>query len=43
MQDCFNRNIEYLRVSLTAKCNLRCVYCMPENGCIVKKRNIDVR
>lgn len=33
MQDCFNRNIEYLRVSLTPKCNLRCIYCIPENGC----------
>lgn len=40
MQDCFNRNIEYLRVSLTAKCNLRCVYCMPENGCIVTKETL---
>lgn len=40
MQDCFNRNIEYLRVSLTAKCNLRCVYCMPENGCVVTKETL---
>jgi len=28
--DRFGRNINYLRVSLTDKCNLRCVYCMPE-------------
>lgn len=29
--DRFNRNIHYLRVSLTDMCNLRCVYCMPED------------
>ncbi|MBI5928897.1 MAG: GTP 3',8-cyclase MoaA [Chloroflexi bacterium] len=29
--DRFGRNIQYLRVSLTDKCNLRCVYCMPED------------
>lgn len=29
--DRFGRNIHYLRVSLTDKCNLRCVYCMEEN------------
>ncbi len=28
--DKFGRNINYLRISLTDKCNLRCVYCMPE-------------
>lgn len=28
--DRFGRNIRYLRVSLTDHCNLRCVYCMPE-------------
>ncbi len=30
--DPFGRRIEYLRVSLTDRCNLRCVYCMPETG-----------
>lgn len=30
--DAFGRRIEYLRVSLTDRCNLRCVYCMPEQG-----------
>lgn len=30
-QDRFGRNINYLRISLTDKCNLRCVYCMPED------------
>lgn len=29
--DRFNRNIHYLRISLTDMCNLRCVYCMPED------------
>ena len=32
MQDKFNRHINYLRISVTDKCNLRCVYCMPEEG-----------
>jgi len=30
--DSFGRRIEYLRISVTDKCNLRCVYCMPEEG-----------
>ena len=32
MLDQFNRNINYLRISVTDKCNLRCTYCMPEEG-----------
>lgn len=32
MKDQFNREINYLRISLTDKCNLRCKYCMPERG-----------
>ncbi|NNM07015.1 MAG: GTP 3',8-cyclase MoaA [Gemmatimonadetes bacterium] len=32
MADAFGRRIEYLRISVTDKCNLRCVYCMPEEG-----------
>ncbi|MBI4538107.1 MAG: GTP 3',8-cyclase MoaA [Gemmatimonadetes bacterium] len=32
MIDQFGRPIEYLRISVTDKCNLRCVYCMPEEG-----------
>ncbi len=32
MVDGFGRSIEYLRISVTDKCNLRCVYCMPEEG-----------
>jgi GTP 3',8-cyclase len=30
--DSFNRRINYLRISLTDRCNLRCIYCMPEQG-----------
>jgi cyclic pyranopterin phosphate synthase len=32
MQDGFGRTIDYLRVSVTDKCNLRCIYCMPPEG-----------
>lgn len=32
MIDQFGRRVEYLRISVTDKCNLRCVYCMPEEG-----------
>ncbi len=32
MLDRFDRNINYLRVSVTDRCNLRCTYCMPEEG-----------
>jgi cyclic pyranopterin phosphate synthase len=30
--DPFGRTINYLRISLTDRCNLRCVYCMPKDG-----------
>ncbi|GIP44419.1 GTP 3',8-cyclase [Paenibacillus sp. J45TS6] len=30
--DSFGRKHEYLRISVTDRCNLRCVYCMPEEG-----------
>jgi len=32
MYDRYNRNIHYLRISVTDRCNLRCKYCMPEKG-----------
>jgi cyclic pyranopterin phosphate synthase len=32
MLDRFNRQIKYLRISITDRCNLRCTYCMPEKG-----------
>ena len=31
MIDKYNREIDYLRISLTENCNLRCIYCMPNN------------
>ncbi|WAW15875.1 GTP 3',8-cyclase MoaA [Peptostreptococcus equinus] len=30
MIDSFNRNIDYMRISVTDRCNLRCRYCMPD-------------
>ena len=32
MTDGYGRDIRYLRISLTDRCNLRCRYCMPEQG-----------
>lgn len=32
MIDKLNRKIDYMRISVTDKCNLRCVYCMPQEG-----------
>lgn len=41
MFDKFNRQIDYLRISVTDRCNLRCTYCMPEEG-IVSKSHQDI-
>lgn len=38
MEDRFGRRIEYLRVSVTDRCNLRCLYCMPPAGVAAKPR-----
>lgn len=32
MLDQYGRIIDYMRISLTDRCNLRCIYCMPEEG-----------
>ncbi len=32
LRDSFGRRIDYLRVSVTDRCNLRCVYCLPHAG-----------
>lgn len=32
LTDTFHRQHDYLRISITERCNLRCVYCMPEEG-----------
>ncbi|HNX44459.1 MAG TPA: radical SAM protein [Bacteroidales bacterium] len=37
MFDSYNRNINYLRISVTDRCNLRCVYCMPAGGVVMMK------
>jgi len=36
--DAFGRRIDYLRISVTDRCNLRCVYCMPSEGVAWKDR-----
>ena len=41
MIDRLGRNISYLRISVTDKCNLRCRYCMPEDG-VCKKGHADM-
>lgn len=41
MFDRFNREINYLRISVTDRCNLRCTYCMPEQG-VIPKRHQDI-
>jgi cyclic pyranopterin phosphate synthase len=32
MFDRFNREVNYLRISITDRCNLRCIYCLPKEG-----------
>ena len=41
MIDAFGRSITYLRISVTELCNLRCRYCMPEEG-VCKKSHADM-
>ncbi|PKM67846.1 MAG: GTP 3',8-cyclase MoaA [Firmicutes bacterium HGW-Firmicutes-2] len=41
MIDSYGRKINYLRLSVTDRCNLRCQYCMPENG-IEKMEHKDI-
>ena len=41
MIDSFGRSITYLRLSVTELCNLRCRYCMPEEG-VCKKKHEDM-
>ena len=38
--DNYGRNIDYLRISVTDRCNLRCTYCMPEKMKFLKKNDI---
>lgn len=41
MLDNYNRKINYMRLSVTDRCNLRCRYCMPEAG-VSKKKHHDI-
>ena len=40
MKDAFKREIDYLRISVTDRCNLRCLYCMPDG--IERKSHDDI-
>lgn len=41
MKDSFNREIDYIRLSVTDRCDLRCTYCMPATGmCFLKKEEV---
>ena len=39
MKDKYSREIDYLRISVTDRCNLRCIYCMPEKGIDIVSHN----
>ncbi|XP_043226198.1 GTP 3',8-cyclase, mitochondrial-like isoform X3 [Amphibalanus amphitrite] len=39
LTDSFGRFHDYLRISLTERCNLRCTYCMPEDGVPLTERS----
>ena len=41
MKDQFGRTINYLRISVTDRCNFRCRYCMPEQG-VTKRSHNDI-
>ncbi len=41
MTDSYGRRIDYLRLSITDRCNLRCHYCMPAQG-VAKLRHVDM-
>lgn len=40
MIDQYQRNIDYMRISITDRCNLRCRYCMPEDIPLMPMENI---
>ena len=39
LTDSFKRKHTYLRISLTERCNLRCTYCMPEEGVLLSQKS----
>jgi GTP 3',8-cyclase len=41
LKDSFQRTIDYMRISITDRCNLRCIYCMPSGGLVpIKHKEI---
>ncbi len=41
LSDSFQRPIDYLRISVTDRCNLRCIYCMPSSGvCLMPHEDV---
>lgn len=40
MKDQYNREINYMRISITDRCNLRCRYCMPKDAKLVAMKDI---
>ena len=40
MKDRYNRTIDYMRISITDRCNLRCTYCMPQEITLTSMENI---
>ena len=41
LADTYQRKINYLRLSITDRCNMRCLYCMPEKG-VDKLQHVDI-
>ena len=41
MRDCYNRKIDYMRISVTNRCNFRCTYCMPETKKVEETLSLD--
>ena len=39
IKDKFGRTFNYLRIAINEKCNLRCIYCMPEKGISFEPEN----
>lgn len=40
LQDRFGRTFDYIRIAVTEKCNLRCTYCMPEEGVALQDKDV---
>ena len=38
LRDAFGRQITYVRLAVTDRCNLRCTYCMPAEGAVIVER-----